>query len=150
MWWFLPYIHMNQLWVYMCSPSRPSFPPPAPSHLWVIPVHQPWPLCLMHGTWTGNLFHIWWYTRFNALLSNHPTLVFSHRVQQSVLYICVSFSVSHIGSLLRSFYVPYICVNILYWCFSFWLTLLCIIGSSFIHLIRTAESGSLLRLLNGF
>ena len=29
------------------------------------------------------------------------------------------------------------CVNILYWCFSFWLTSLCIIGSSFIHLIRT-------------
>ena len=29
------------------------------------------------------------------------------------------------------------CINILYWCFSFWLTSLCIIGSSFIHLIRT-------------
>ena len=26
---------------------------------------------------------------------------------------------------------------ILYWCFSFWLTSLCILGSSFIHLIRT-------------
>ena len=31
----------------------------------------------------------------------------------------------------------YICVNILYWCFSFWFTSLCIISSSFIHLIRT-------------
>ena len=31
----------------------------------------------------------------------------------------------------------YICVSILYWCFSFWLTSLCIFGSSFIHLIRT-------------
>ena len=30
-----------------------------------------------------------------------------------------------------------ICVSILYWCFSFWLTSLCIIGSSFIYLIRT-------------
>ena len=30
-----------------------------------------------------------------------------------------------------------ICISILYWCFSFWLTSLCIIGSSFIHLIRT-------------
>ena len=29
------------------------------------------------------------------------------------------------------------CVSILYWCYSFWLTSLCIIGSSFIHLIRT-------------
>ena len=27
--------------------------------------------------------------------------------------------------------------SMLYWCFSFWLTSLCIIGSSFIHLIRT-------------
>ena len=33
--------------------------------------------------------------------------------------------------------LPTICISILYWCFSFWLTLLCIIGSSFIHLIRT-------------
>ena len=35
------------------------------------------------------------------------------------------------------YHLSYICVSILYWCFSFWLTLLCIIGSSFIHLIRT-------------
>ena len=28
-------------------------------------------------------------------------------------------------------------VSILYWCFSFWLTSLCITGSRFIHLIRT-------------
>ena len=31
----------------------------------------------------------------------------------------------------------HICVSILYWYFSFWLTSLCIIGSSFIHLFRT-------------
>ena len=31
----------------------------------------------------------------------------------------------------------HICVSVLYWCFSFWLISLCIIGSSFIHLIRT-------------
>ena len=31
----------------------------------------------------------------------------------------------------------YINTSILYWCFSFWLTSLCIIGSTFIHLIRT-------------
>ena len=35
--------------------------------------------------------------------SNHPTLAFSHRVQKFVLYICVSFAVSHIGSSLLSF-----------------------------------------------
>ena len=30
----------------------------------------------------------------------------------------------------------YIYISILYWCFYFWLTSLCIIGSSFIDLIR--------------
>ena len=43
------------------------------------------------------------YTFFNAILSNHPTLAFSHRVQKTVLYICVSVAVSHTGSLLPSF-----------------------------------------------
>ena len=42
------------------------------------------------------LFHIWPYTCFNAILSNHPTLAFSHRVQKSVLHIRVSFAVLHI------------------------------------------------------
>ena len=32
LWWFLSYIHMNQPWVYMCSPSWPFLPPPSPSH----------------------------------------------------------------------------------------------------------------------
>ena len=70
---------------------------------WCIPVHQRWAPCLMRWTWTGDLFHIWYYTCFNATFSNHPTLAFSHRVQKTVLYICVSFAVSHIGLLLPSF-----------------------------------------------
>ena len=81
-------------------------PPPTslliPS-LWVIPVHQPWAPCIMHQTWTGDSFHIWYYTCFNAILPNHPTLTLSHRVQKTVLYICVSFAVSHTGLLLSSF-----------------------------------------------
>ena len=36
-----------------------------------------------------------------SLKSSHPHLL--HRVQKSVLYICVSFAVSHIGSSLPSF-----------------------------------------------
>ena len=52
------------------------------------------------------------------------------------LFLMFSFSVLHIGSLLPSFKTPYRRANIFYWCFSFWLTSLCIIGSSFIHLIR--------------
>ena len=34
---------------------------------------------------------------FNAILPNHPTLALSHRVQKTVLYICVSFAVLHTG-----------------------------------------------------
>ena len=34
------------------------------------------------------------------------------------------------------------CINIQYWCFSFWLTSLCIIGSSFIYLIRNYSNES--------
>ena len=82
--------------------------------------------CLMHPTWAGDLFHPWQYTCFNASLSEHPTLAFSHRVPKSVLYICVSFSVLHIGLSLPSFKISYICVSILYWSLSFWLTSLCI------------------------
>ena len=74
---------------------------PIPS-LSVFPVHQPWAPCLMHQTWTGNLFHLWQYTYFNDMLSNHPILTFSHRVQHSVIYICVSFAVSHKRSLFSS------------------------------------------------
>ena len=77
----------------------------------------------------------------------HPTLALSHRVPETVLCICVSFAVSHTGLSLKHLskfciymefsYCMEFSVSILYWCFSFWLTSLCIIGSSFIHLIRT-------------
>ena len=33
LWWFLPYIHMNQPWVYMCPPSWTSLPPKKDSYL---------------------------------------------------------------------------------------------------------------------
>ena len=44
---------------------------PIPS-LWVIPVHQPQASCILHRTWIGDSFHIWYYTCFNAILPNHP------------------------------------------------------------------------------
>ena len=40
--------------------------------LWVIPVHQPQASCIMHRTWPGDSFLIWYYTCFNAILPNHP------------------------------------------------------------------------------
>ena len=75
-------------------PSSLPIPP-----LWVVPVHQPQASSIVHRTWTGDLFHIWYYTCFNAILPNHPTLSLSHRVQKAVLYIAVSYT----GLLLPSF-----------------------------------------------
>ena len=121
--------------------------PPSPIP-WVVPEHQLWESCFMHPTCTGHLFYIWEYTCFNAILLNHPTLIFSHRVQKSVLYIHVSFAVSHIRSLLPSFQIPYIFMNTLYWCLSFWLSSLCIIGFNFIHLIRSDSNAFFLIVSN--
>ena len=70
------------------NPPPTSLPVPS---LWVVPVHQPQASSIMHRTWTGNSFHIWYFTCFNAILPNHPTLSLSHRVQKTVLYISVSF-----------------------------------------------------------
>ena len=82
------------------NPYPTSLPVPS---LWVIPVHQHQASCILHWTWTGDSFLIWYYTCFNAILPNHPTLSFSHRVQKTVLYICVSLAVLHTGLLLPSF-----------------------------------------------
>ena len=82
------------------NPPPSSLPVPS---LWVIPVHQPQASSIVHQTWTGDSFHIWYYTCFNAILPNHPTLSLSHRVQKTVLYISVSFAVSYTGLLLPSF-----------------------------------------------
>ena len=84
---------------HILNPPPTSLPIPS---LWVIPVHQPRASCIMHQTWSGDLFHTWYYTCFNAILPNHPTLALSHKVQKTILYICVSFAVLHTGLLLPS------------------------------------------------
>ena len=81
------------------NPPPSSLPVPS---LWVVPVHQPQASSIVHRTWTGVSFHIY-YTYFNAILPNHPILSLSHRVQKTVLYISVSFAVSYTGLLLPSF-----------------------------------------------
>ena len=79
----------------------PSFLPV--SSLWVVPLYQPQASSIVHWTWTGDSFCIWFYTCFNAILPNHPIISLSHRVQKTVLYISDSFSVSYTGLLLPSF-----------------------------------------------
>ena len=66
--------------------NPPSSSLPIPS-LWVVPVHQPQASSIVHRTCSGDLFHIWYYTCFNAILPNHPTLSLSHRVQKTFLVV---------------------------------------------------------------
>ena len=71
----------------------PSLPHPSRSSQGTSPEHPIScikPRLVIHFTYDN--------IRFNAILSNHPTLAFSHRVQKSVPYICISFAVSHIQS----------------------------------------------------
>ena len=58
--------------------NPPPSSPPIPS-LWVVPVHQPQASSIVHRTWTGDSFHTWYFTCFNAILPNLPTLSLSHR-----------------------------------------------------------------------
>ena len=82
------------------NPPPTSLPIPS---LWVIPVHQPQASYILHQTWPGDSFLIWYYTCFNAILPNHPTLSLYHRVQKTVLYISVSFAVSYTGFIVTIF-----------------------------------------------
>ena len=62
-------------------------PPSLPvSSLWVVSVHQTQASSIVHRTWTGDSFHIWYYKCFNAILPNHPTLSLSHRVQKNLYF----------------------------------------------------------------
>ena len=55
----------------------PPFSLPVPS-LWIVSMHQAQASSIMHRTWNGDSFHIWYYRCFNVILPNHPTLAFTH------------------------------------------------------------------------
>ena len=117
-------------------PPPTSLPTP---FLWVFPVHQPRALvsCIPPGLvicFTLDNIHVLMLFSQNIPPSPSPT------ESKSLSCTSVSFSVLHIGLSLPSFKIPYVCVSVLYWPLSFWLTSLCIIGSSFIHLIRTGSN----------
>ena len=68
------------------NPPTTSLPIPS---LWVIPVHQPQASCILHWTWTGDSFLIWYYTCFNAILSNHPPLPLPQSPKDCSIHLCL-------------------------------------------------------------
>ena len=112
---------------------------PVPS-LWVIPVHQPraseHPVsCIEPGLAICFLYDIIHVSMpFSQIIPSSPSPTESKRL----FYTSVSLLLSRIQGYcyhLSKFHIY--ALVLLYWCFSFWLTSLCIIDSSFIHLIRT-------------
>ena len=99
----LPYINMNPPQVYTCSPSWIPLPPPslyhpAGSSQCTSPKHPV--SCIEPGLaihFLYDIIHV--LMPFSQIIP--PSL--SHRVPKTVLYICVSFAVSHTGLLLPSF-----------------------------------------------
>ena len=99
----LPYINMNPPWVYTCSQSWSRLPPPSlyhpsgssqctsPSFLYPA----------LNLDWRFIFYMILYMFQCHSPKSSLPSL--SHRVQKTVLYICVSFGVSHTGLSLPSF-----------------------------------------------
>ena len=99
----LPYIDMNPLWVYMCSPSSTSFPPLSPSHpsrssQCTSPEHPV--SCIEPGLvirFTCDNLHV--SMPFSHIIPSSPSPTESKRL----FYTSVSLAVSHTGLLLPSF-----------------------------------------------
>ena len=68
------------------NPPPTSLPIPS---LWVIPVHQPQASCILHQTWTGNSFLIWYYICFNAILPNHQPLPLPQSPKDCSIHLCL-------------------------------------------------------------
>ena len=99
----LPYIDMNPPWAYTCSPSWSPLPPPSPYHpsgssQCTSPKHPV--SCIELGLVIHFLYDIIHVSvPFSQFIPPSP----SPTESKTVLYICVSFAVSHTGLSLPSF-----------------------------------------------
>ena len=103
-------------------PSLRNFPPiPHPTPLGH---HREsdWVPCVIWQPPTNYLFYTWQCIYVNSTFSIHPTLSFPHCVHKAIHYICNSIPSLQIVSSVPFFQILYICINIWYLFFSFWLT----------------------------
>ena len=130
----LPYIDMNPPWLYMCFPSWTPLPVPSPYHLsgsaqWTSPEEDP-VSCFKPGLVIRFIYDIIHVSMpFSQIIPTSP----SPTESKSPFYTSVSLLLSRI----QGHHYHFSKFHIYVLCFSFWLTSLYIIGSSFIHLIRT-------------
>ena len=146
----LPYINMNPPQVYTCSPSWTPLPPPSPyypsgSSQCTSPKHPV--SCIEPGLaihFIYDIIHV--SMSFSQIIPPSP----SPTESKVLFYTSVSLLLSrregyhyhlskfHIYVWVLVFFLVLKKIGVLvYWCFSFWLTSLCIIGSGFIHLTKT-------------
>ena len=135
---------MNQPWVYMSSQSWTRLPPPTPYRLsgsspCTSPKH---PVSCIEHRLAIHFLHD----------SIHVSMPFSQIIppspfpteSKSLFYISVSLFLSHIQG--YRYHLSKFHIYVLVYCISFWLTSLCIIGSSFIHLMGHISSRSFFKL----
>ena len=129
----LPYIDMNLPRVYMSSQSWTPLPPPTPYHLSasspctspkhpVSCIEHRLAICFLHDS-----IHV--SVPFSQIILPSPSP--SPSESKSPFYISVSLLLLAYRVIITTFLNSICMCYILYWCFSFWLTSLCIIGSSF-------------------
>jgi len=128
---------MNQHGCTGVPPSWTPLPPPSPPHPPGLSQSTGFECCvscielaLVISFTYGNIYVPILFSQI-ILPSPSPT------ESKSLFFTSVSLVALLGGLSLPSFWIPYLCINILHFNFSLWLTSLCIIGSSFIHLIRT-------------
>ena len=135
LWWFVPHIDMNHprvhMWLPIVNPVLPPSPLGCPRVLALS--------ALLHASnlhWSSILHMVIYMLQCYSLKSSHPLLL-PQRSKVCSLHLCLFCYLVYrvvVAIFLNSIYI---CINILYWCFSFWINSVCIIGSSFSQLIRT-------------
>ena len=124
------------------SPCHILIPPstslPTPS-LWVVPEHGLWVPCFMR--WSSVLHVVMYLFQRYSLKSSHPHLL---PLSPKLCNLCLRLHCCPACRIVSTIFLnPYICVNTQYLSFSFWPTSLYVIGSRFIHLLRTDSNAFL-------